>query len=259
MWSCWRERVTRTTRFSRTRLCLGTIEKWRKRSCAREDLKRLDGPRPSAVRPVRHRFGNRLAGSRTRTVGAGSDPGVNPAGAARSEARNRLLCGRTLWKEEPSGPVSTKRILGYAPKANLLRHLCGGRLHRWLTFWRRGRVPDSIPWPGWPASQLILARYVPANCSWPSTDRVTTDTIILLRPSEPAPWQLWWPRKKWVAIRTRFKRSASSWATPSWRSSSSHAQCGKPGAGKLPGLPVRSARPRPKRSWRRCWARGSAY
>ena len=43
-------------------------------------------------------------------------------------------------------------------KANLLRKLCGGRLHRWLARWRADAGMDLTPWPGWPVSRLILAR-----------------------------------------------------------------------------------------------------
>ncbi len=35
----------------------------------------------------------------------------------------------------------------------------------------------STPWPGWPASRLILAPFSLANCSSPYADRVTMDTI----------------------------------------------------------------------------------
>src|SRR5215470_5910725 len=184
MWSCWPERATRTTRFSRTRLCLGTTGKWPTRSCAREVLKgpdrpRRNGTRQVAVRAVRHGFGNRLAGSRTRASKPGLRPGHPSGRSCQKRGEYRLLLRADFDLEEPCRPVSTKQTLGYAHKANLLRHLCGGRLHRWLTFWRRGRVLDSILWPGWPASRLILAQYVPASCSWRSTDRVMTDTITL--------------------------------------------------------------------------------
>src|ERR1043166_1561473 len=113
-------------------------------------------------------------------------------------------------KEEPSEPVQTKQTLGYSCKANSLRRLCGGRLHRWLTFWWRGRERDSTPWPGWPASRLILEPFEAANCSLPSTDRVTMDTIMWPALSNAARWRLWWPKQKWANFRTRFAQSASS-------------------------------------------------
>src|SRR5207248_6196025 len=72
----------------------------------------------------------------------------------------------------------TERDVGHWTKTNPLRNLCGGRLHKWLAVWVLGRERGSTPWPGWPACRLILARFVPENCSWPSTDRVTMDTIM---------------------------------------------------------------------------------
>ena len=155
--------------------------------------------------------------------------------------------------------MSTQQTLGYAHKANSLRHLCGGRLHRWLRFWWRGRERGSTPWPGWPASRLILARYVPASCLLLSTDRVTMDTIMLPVHWNAAHLQPWWPRRKWTNFRTRFARAASSWTTPSSRSNNSRALCAKHGAAKLPASRGRSGKPRPKRSWRHCLARGSAF
>ena len=85
--------------------------------------------------------------------------------------------------------MKTDRSVWYLRKRNPLRHLCGGRLHKWLARWVLGRGQDSTPWPGWPASRLILARYVQENCSSPSTDRVMTDTIT---------W-----RVRWSAERSR--------------------------------------------------------
>ena len=73
--------------------------------------------------------------------------------------------------------MKTDRPVWYLRKRNPLRRLCSGRLHRWLARWVLGRGQDSTPWPGWPVSRLILARYVLENCSSPYTDRVTTDTI----------------------------------------------------------------------------------
>src|SRR5207249_2155553 len=71
--------------------------------------------------------------------------------------------------------LKTERAVRYWTKTNPLRSLCGGRLHRWLALWVLGQERDSTPWPGWPACRLILARFAPENCLWPSTDRVTTE------------------------------------------------------------------------------------
>ncbi len=155
--------------------------------------------------------------------------------------------------------MSTKQTLGYARKANPLRYLCGGRLHKWLAFWWRGRERGSTPWPGWPASRLILAPFESANCLSPSTDRVMMDTIMWPAHSNAALSRLWWPRRKWASFRTRFGPSASLSKTLSLRSNSLPARYAKPGAGKSLVLPARWAKPRPKRSWRHCLARGSAF
>src|SRR5258705_12060207 len=99
-----------------------------------------------------------------------------------------------------SEPVSTKQDLGCARKANLLRYLCGGRLHKWLAFWWRGRERGSTPWPGWPASRLILARFELANRLLPSTDRDTMDTIMWPARSNVAPSRLCGPRRNWAEL-----------------------------------------------------------
>src|SRR5438477_338051 len=166
---------------------------------------------------------------------------------------------RKGFEEGARNTVSTRRTLGYARKANLLRHLCGGRLHKWLAYWRRGRERELIPWAGWPASRLILAPFETANCLLPYTDRVMMDTIMWRVRCSAALWRLWWARRKWDYFQTRFARSASSWTTRSSRSSNLAGRYGKPGAGKLRGSRARSEKPRPKRSWRHCLGRGSAF
>ena len=88
-------------------------------------------------------------------------------------------------------------------KANLLRKLCGGRLHRWLMRWRANAGTDLIPWPGWPVSRLILARYVPENSSSPFTVRFTMDTTT---------WPLPWRTARWP----QSWRARSSRAIPGW-------------------------------------------
>src|SRR5271154_5570873 len=88
--------------------------------------------------------------------------------------------------------VTTDRRLVFLRKTNPLRNLCGGRLNRWLNLWMLRLGLGSTPWPGWPASRLILARYVPENCSSPSTDRVTMDTIIWLPRLGAGRLPLWW-------------------------------------------------------------------
>src|SRR5258708_15612075 len=239
---CWPAKATKIIKCSRIALFPGMIAGWRRRCCVNTD----------SIRPVRAR-------KRPETSLAPSAQfckRVPCDGVPRSleQAKCKLAVGPltrySCQKEELSEPVNTNTTLGFARKANPLRHLCGGRLHKWLAYWWRGPDRGLIPWPGWPASRLILARYVPANCLWPSTDRVTMDTITLPERSNVAPWQLWWPRRKWVNFRTRFARSASSSTTPSWRLSSLPAPCAKHGAAKLPGSLARWVKPRPKRSWR---------
>ena len=151
--------------------------------------------------------------------------------------------------------MKTDPYAAYLRKANPLRHLCGGRLHKWLALWVLGRGRDLTPWPGWPVSRLILARYVPENCSSLSTDRVMTDTILW-----PLRWSAersrrWWQKRKLGAMRAELGNAASPWRTLSKRSNNSLARCGKLGAGKLPASPGPWARPPRKRSWRHCWAR----
>src|SRR5258708_24440423 len=148
------------------------------------------------------------------------------------------------YRRRPLKTVNTNRGVGYLRKANSLRHLCGGRLHRWLALWVLGRERGSTPWPGWPASRLILARYVPENCSSPSTDRVTTDTTMF-----PPRWtgglsRRWGQTRSYVAIHARAASAAYPWATHSKRSRSLLARCAKLGGGKLQAPRVRSARPR---------------
>ena len=75
--------------------------------------------------------------------------------------------------------LSAPCSLGPRVKPSSLETQCGGRLVKWLKLWV-SRLPRALtPWPGWPASRLILARYSPENCSSPYTVRVTMDTIIV--------------------------------------------------------------------------------
>ena len=67
----------------------------------------------------------------------------------------------------------------------------------------KGGGMDSTPWPGWPASRLILARYVPENCSSPFTVRLTMDTTTWPQLWRAERWRQWW-------------RSRSSRAIPGW-------------------------------------------
>ena len=55
----------------------------------------------------------------------------------------------------------------------------------------------STPWPGWPASRLILVPFSPENCSSPYTVRVTMDTVL-----SPRHWLAglrpgWWRASGW--------------------------------------------------------------
>src|SRR5579885_3049892 len=157
--------------------------------------------------------------------------------------------------EEPSRPVITNRTRRYVSKPNSLRYLCGGRLHKWLALFLPSRERGWTPWPGWPASRLILAQYVPESCSSPSTDRVTMDTIIRAWPLSVARWRRLWRKKDWPDFRKRCEAAAFPWTTPSKRSRSLRARCGAPGTEKLQASRVPSGRLQPKRFWRHCWAR----
>src|ERR1700676_900285 len=169
-----------------------------------------------------------------------------------ARARSQEL---TRERRSPQNTVKTNRYTGYLRKANPLRHLCGGRLHKWLALWVLGRGRDLTPWPGWPASRLILARYEQENCSLPSTDRVTMDTITRrVHLGEERSRRSWRSRKP-TATGKVSAIAASSWGTLSKRSSSSLARCARLGAGKLPASLAPWARPQRKRSWRHCWAR----
>src|SRR5258708_23400379 len=162
------------------------------------------------------------------------------------------------YRRRPLKTVNTNRGVGYLRKANSLRHLCGGRLHRWLALWVLGRERGSTPWPGWPASRLILARYVPENCSSPSTDRVTTDTTMFPPRCTGGLSRRAWQRRRYAAISARSASAAHPWGTHSKASSSLLGRGAELGAGKLQASRVRSARPLPKRSLQHCWARGYA-
>src|SRR6266478_6374660 len=126
--------------------------------------------------------------------------------------------------------LRTKRAVGCLGKTSPLRSLCGGRLHRWLALWVLGRGRDSTPWPGWPASRLILARYVPENCSSPSTDRVTMDTIMWAARWGAEQSRRWWRRVSFHDLRGRSARDASPWAKHSKRSSDWRVQYARHGA-----------------------------
>src|SRR5579885_3088516 len=143
--------------------------------------------------------------------------------------------------EEPSRPVITNRTRRYVSKPNSLRYLCGGRLHKWLALFLPSRERGWTPWPGWPASRLILAQYVPESCSSPSTDRVTMDTIIRAWPLSVARWRRLWRKKDWPDFRKRCEAAAFPWTTPSKRSRSLRARCGAPGTEKLQASRVSSA------------------
>src|ERR1700680_1595221 len=125
-----------------------------------------------------------------------------------ARARSQEL---TRERRSPQNTVKTNRYTGYLRKASPLRHLCGGRLHKWLALWVLGRGRDLTPWPGWPASRLILARYVQENCSLPSTDRVTMDTITrrVRWGAERSP--RWWRSRKQAATAMASGIVASSW------------------------------------------------
>src|SRR5580698_7822355 len=140
----------------------------------------------------------------------------------------------TRERRSPQNTVTTNRYAGYLRKANPLRHLCGGRLHKWLALWVLGRGRDSTPWPGWPVSRLILARYVPENCSLPSTDRVTMDTITFRVHWGVEPSLRWWRSRKPTATAMLSAIAASSSRTHSKRSSSLLGRSAKHGAAKLP-------------------------
>src|SRR5258708_36301864 len=124
------------------------IAGWRRRCCVNTD----------SIRPVRVR-------KRPETSLAPSAQfckRVPCAGVPRSleQAKCKLAVGPltrdTCQKEELSEPVNTNTTPGFARKANPPRHLCGGRLHKWLAFWRRRPDLRLTPCPGCPAAPVRL-------------------------------------------------------------------------------------------------------
>ncbi len=120
-------------------------------------------------------------------------------------------------------------------KPSPLETQCGGRLVKWLKLWVSRLPRASTPWPGWPASRLILARFNPENCSSPYTVRVTMDTIMWLRLWRAEQQPGWWRAN---ASRNTPKKSAENflrWTTlsaPSTNWPRAHAHAGaqaKPG------------------------------
>src|SRR2546429_8614879 len=142
---------------------------------------------------------------------------------------------------EPIGDLSkggalktlrTQRGVRYWGKTNPLRNLCGGRLHRWLTLWVLGRGRDSTPWPGWPVCRLILARFVPENCSSPSTDRVTMDTPMWPVRWKAEPLRRGGERGRFRGMETRAAGGGVPRGVTSFRSSNRGAQGGGTGGGE---------------------------
>src|SRR5258708_8278439 len=131
--------------------------------------------------------------------------------------------------------LKNERAVGCWTKTNPLRNLCGRRLQRWLAVWVLGRGQDSSPWPGWPVCRLILARYVPENCSWPSTDRVTTDTIMWPVRWSWELWRPWWRKRISGNLRAGGPTAALPWPTLSRHSSNWHGPGGNDVRGNLPG------------------------
>src|SRR5260370_17972398 len=153
-----------------------------------------------------------------------------------------------LWKGGALKTLNRQRAARYWSKTNPLRNLCGGRLHRWLTLWVLGRGRDSTPWPGWPACRLILAQFVPENCSSPSTDRVTMDTTMW-----PVRWNAeqlrrWWRGRSYRDTRAPSEIDALRGPAPSGRSSKWRARGANLGAGKMTPTKSLLAKPPPKRS-----------
>src|SRR6202043_2430084 len=139
-------------------------------------------------------------------------PGLGPS-APYSLGEKGASFGSYPYKGGALKTVKTNRRARYLRNASSLRNLCGGRFYRFLSrcWLRLGR--GSTPWPGRPASRLILARYVPENCSSPSTDRVTMDTIMWLPLSSAERWPLWWRNRARVNFRTCCGAPALLWTT----------------------------------------------
>src|SRR5262249_9119968 len=119
---CWLEKATKTIRHCPIRFCLGTtanrhaelyatavLEKNLRRKTAR-----ARGLAPSALYSVLGR-------------GRWSPDGLG------TRQNGRFRKGGTL------NPVKHNRIRSSWLKSNLLRHLCGGRLHKLLALWIPGR------------------------------------------------------------------------------------------------------------------------
>src|SRR5256886_6319462 len=161
------------------------------------------------VLPLSHLVHSRVEGARARHGRGGTIAELSKGGALKT--------------------LKTQRGVRYWSKTNPLRNLCGGRLHRWLTLWVLGRGTDSTPWPGWPACRLILARFVPENCSSPSTDRVTMDTIMWPVRWKAEPLRRWGQTRRLRDMPTPSEPNASPRATPSSRPSNLRAPRADPG------------------------------
>src|SRR6267143_1861702 len=142
IWCYSREKATRIIKFSPIAHSNLTIAKWRGADSAIS---------ASKGRVTVHPRWSRKAAR-----------GLAPSALVLQAWRGRRVPARpgepvaNLSKGGSLKTLRTQRAVGSAVKKNPLRNLCGGRLHKWLALWVLGRGRDSTPWPGWPASRLIL-------------------------------------------------------------------------------------------------------
>src|SRR5579862_8223014 len=141
---------------------------------------------------------------------------------------------------------------------------CGGQRFKWPKPWVSRFPRASIPWPGWPASRLILARFGLENCSSRYAVRVTMDTPLSLKHFLAELWPGWWRAKGYKNTPRICGENYSRWKTRSSRCTGWRHELARFGGVRNRGdESVRwrgplAKQPR-KKSLRRLWARGSAY
>src|ERR1700683_318244 len=141
---------------------------------------------------------------------------------------------------------------------------CGGPQFKWPKLWVSRFPRASTPWPGWPASRLILARWGLENCSSRYAVRVTMDTTLSLRHFLAGLWPGWWRARGYQNIRRFCSESYSPCRTRSsrctgWRGELAEFGGARNRGGESVRWPAPLAKQPRKKSLRRLWARGSAY
>ena len=137
---------------------------------------------------------------------------------------------------------------------------------KWLKRWVSRRPRGSTPWPGWPASRLILALFEPGELfiaiHGPRHDG--HDFVAGALAGGAAAGVV--ARERAVGIRDeKFAENSLSSTTRSTRLQRLASRAcesvaeGETGTKDRRAWRARSARPPQKKFWRRWWARGSAF